>query len=413
MFEEPSFLLQVGHNGRNRVELAIENDHLDGAILSPSDYEMDDSRGIADDLSAADYLTLFDPQFYLPGQGDRDDLNDYDYHNEYGGEDYTSGFFYDSDNRREFCDSVISTEEELDVDAYISPSPFIERINDDAIDNWYDLSESFLESAKAVDDTKPVFLSLPVDGGQINDVDRRNSLLNTITELDVDGFYVSVAHDGDVRVPLRGEENIISYLDLMLSLRTNRYEVIAAHTHQVSHLLFAIGVNAIASGHYKNLRSLDIDRWIVPDETQIRRTVIRYYSDALLQSIRPDSLLNELYDNQSFDESSVRTGSPYDAGLFDSGTSPANAGWGMASGSWEHYNWSCHEIAKRYRNMSLGERMTAAQERISSARDLYTQIDSEIDGGTTEIEGDLYSEWESSLRSVAETPEFKRMKRMI
>ena len=63
--------------------------------------------------------------------------------------------------------------------------------------------------------------------------------------------------------------------------------------------------------------------------------------------------------------------------------------------------------------MSLGERMTAAQERISSARDLYTQIDSEIDGGTTEIEGDLYSEWESSLRSVAETPEFKRMKRMI
>lgn len=414
MFEEPSFLIQVGHHGKNRVEEAIKRDHLDGAVLSPADYEMDKNSEIADSLSEAGYVTLFDPQFYLPGQGDRDNLNDYDYHDKYGGEDYYPGLLYDSDNREEFCELVIETQNDLSTDAYISPSPFISRITDDDVDDWHDLTETFLKTVESSENELPIFASLPINGDQLNDDSLRNKLLNTATEFDVDGFYVSVAHsDRETRIPLRGEENIKSYLDLMLNLRANRYEVIAAHTHQIAHLLFAIGVNAIASGHYKNLRSLDTERWIVPDETQIRRTVIRYYSDDLLQSIRPDNLLNELYENSSFDETKLQTGSPYDNDLYDDSLSPANVGWGMANGSWEHYNWSCSEIAKRYRGEDLDTRVETAQEHIRAAKALYTEIDRTVDDFLDEIEADLYDDWESSLSAMVQTAEFRRLNRIV
>jgi len=413
MFEEPSYLVQVGHHGKNRVEEAINQDHLDGAVLSPTDYVMDTNKEIADSLSVADRVTLFDPHFYLPGQGDREDLNDYDYHDEYGGEDYSSGLLHNSTNRRDFCELVIDAQNELDTDAYISPSPFISKITDRNVDDWYDLTESFVETARSYGRDIPIFASIPVEGDQLNDGDVRNKLLNTATEFDIHGFYVSLSYPDDKsRVPIRGEENIKSYLDFMLSLSINRYETITAHTHQIAHLLYPVGVDAIASGHYKNLRSLDTERWIVPDETQIRRTVIRYYSDELLQSIRPDNLLNELYNDSSFDETKIQTGSPYDDDLFDDSLSPANTGWGKANGSWEHYNWSCYEIAKRYRGQDIDGRVQKAREKIRKARALYKMINDTVDEHLDELDSDLYDDWESSISDIKNKQEFKRLERI-
>lgn len=412
MFDKPSYLIQVGHHGKNRVDEAINRNHLDGAVLSPSDYKKDKTKKIAQRLNSRDLVTLFDPHFYLPGQGDRKDLNDYDYHEQFGGADYYSGIFYDSENLEEFSKLLIELQDDLNTGAYISPAPYLSSISEDEVDDWHDLTKGFIKHAKAEGRDIPLFLSLPISGDQLNDDEQRAHLLDSATEFDVHGFYVSVEYgDRDIRLPLKGEQNVKSYLDLMLNLRVNRYEVISAHTHQIAHLLFAIGVDAVASGHYKNLRAFDSERWIVPDETQIRRTVIRYYSDELLDTIRPDSLLNELHEKDSFDLDSVRTKSPYEDDLFDSSLTPANAGWGQANGSWDHYTWSCYKISEQYRNKDLSERVKHARKKIRKARALYKKIDDSVDEYIDELDSEIYDDWETVLESVVDVHEFKRLQR--
>lgn len=415
MFEEPSYLVQVGHHGKNRVYNAIEQDHLDGAVLSPTDYTPSHNTEMANHLSDNEKLTLFDPQFYLPAQGDRKDLNKYDYHDNFGGDDYTPNLVYDSSIREEFAKAVIDAQDSYDTDAYISPAASIDEISKQEVDDWLDLTEGFIEVAKKYgkEDT-PIFASLPVNGDRLNDEERRNYLLNAATTLDSTGFYISVAYsDRDTRLPLKGEDDIKSQLDLFATLRVNRYKVIAAHTHQISHLLFSMGADAVASGHYKNLRTFDTERWVVPDETQIRTPVIRYYSDELLASIRPDSLLNELYETNGFDEDKIRNESPYESDLFEGSLSPANTGWGKAEGSWDHYTWVCHQISREYQGEELEQRTQIAKEKIRKGRAVYKQINSGIDEYVDELDSDIYDDWENALSSMVETNEFERLKRLV
>lgn len=414
MFEEPTFLVQVGHHGKNRVENAIKNEHLDGAVLSPTDYKPGKNSALATKLSDKDLVTLFDPHFYLPGQGDREDLNKYDYHDDHGGDDFTRSVIFDPDTRESFSKKVIQEQNQFDVDAYISPSPHMDEISKDEVDDWEELSEGFIDTVKDMGENIPVFVSLPINGERLHDDEKRNYLLNAATRLDADGFYTSISYsDRDTRLPLKGEENLRTQLDLVGTLRANRYQVISAHTHQVAHLLFTMGVNAIASGHYKNLRNLDPERWVVPDDTQIRRTVVRYYSDDLLNSIRPDQLLNELYTETSFDEDTVRTKSPYEEDLFDGPLNPEETGWTKADGCWDHYTWACHQIAEEYQGKDLSERHQNATNKVLRAKAIYNQIDNKIDENVDELDPEVYNDWETVLGDIKDSTEFKRLKRRL
>lgn len=409
MFEEPAFLVQAGHLGKNRIYSSIDNDHLDGAVLSPSDETPDTNQDIESRLSDNDKLVLFDPHVYLPGQGDRPDLDEYDYHDEFLGEDYFSGIFQSKNNRVEFCELVIDAQDTLNVDAYISPAIHMDKLSNDQLDDWTDLTESFIKTARREGRDIPIFASLPVDGPQLNDRDQKNYLLNSATGLNPNGFYVSVMfEDRDIRLPLKGKENIESYLDLFMSLNMNRFETIAAHTHQIAHLLYAVGVDAVASGHYKNLRTFDTDRWI-SKEDEIRRTVIRYYSDSLLESIRPDNLLNELAENTSFDLDKIREQSPYESGLFDSSTTPATSGWANADAAWEHYLWSMYQIKEKYKEKTLDDRVQEAKDHVSRAEALYRQIDVSADQYTDEVDSEFYSDWSDILEDLSIDEKFQRI----
>lgn len=414
MFDEPTFLIQVGHHGANRVGEAIDHNNLGGAILSPTDYKPGRNDELAGQLRSEGLIKLFDPQFYLPGQGDRKDLNEYDFHDEYGGDDFSSSLFYDPRRREDFSKVLINDQDDYDTDAYITPSPYISDLSTDEIDDWRELSGAFVQAVESYGRDIPIFVSLPINGDRLSDSSARNYLLNTATELDVDGFYVSVSYSNkENRLPLQGGDNLRAYLDLMSTLKLNRYEVLAGHTHQVAHLLFPIGVDAIASGHYKNLRNFDHERWIVPDEDEIRRTVARYYSDELLTSIRPDGLLDELAQDSSFDVSQIRTDTPYDSDLFDGPVSPANAGWGKAEGAWDHYTAACNKIATTYRGKDLDARLNLAKAKVSKAAALHRKISANIDEHVDEIDPQVYEDWENMLEYFEGTPEFQRLNRIV
>jgi hypothetical protein len=411
MFDEPSFLVQLGWQGKNRVQFGIDHGYIDGAILSPSDYIKSSLKDTANQLSDESLVTLFDPQFYLPGQGDRDKLNRYDYHDNFGGDDFYSGLFVNEDDRNSFFEDLIDLQDDLGCDGYISPSSQISSLSADEVDDWQQTSQYFLNKAKSYGKDIPVYATLAVSGDHLTDASLRDYLLSRATSLNVDGFYISTLYENpDERLPLRGEQNVETYLQTLLSLTLNRYSVIAANTHQIAHLLFVIGVDAFASGHYHNLRSLDLDRWIVPDDPSPRqRPATRYYSDNLLDEVRPDHLMTEIAEGTSIDVEILQSSSmsPWEDDLFDSGS--VDLGWPDSEGAWDHYICSCGHIANQYQGMGKEARVDHANEKIRKARKLQEALIKNIDEHTDELNPDYLEDWENAFDRITSTKQFKRL----
>lgn len=410
MFDQPTYLVQVGFQGKNRVIEAVSNDFADGGILSPADYTKRQNQEIADEVKSLDGYVLFDPQFYIP-RTDRQDLNTYPYFEARGGDDFSTGMFSRRAEREALCQDVLAIQDDFNVDAYISPARYLRNFTSTELDRWLDLTESFVEVAEKEGRDIPIFVSLPVDGYELKNESRRNRLLNQVTKIDSDGFYTSVCYnDLDERLPLKGEDNVYSYLKLMSSLRINRYEVIAGHTHQIAHLLFGLGINVFASGHNQNLRAFDVDRWEPSDEEQFARRVVRYYSDEVLDSIRVDSGLDNIAESGIVDQ--VRMNSPYEAGLFDPSTTPAGSGWNYSDESWEHYLWSCGKIKDRYVGEDITTRMDKATQKIDDAESTYNDIISEVDS-LDSVEDQIYDDWRNGFGRVADEVNTTRLSLIV
>ena len=396
MFEEPSFLVQLGHNGHKLTESILENGYADGAILSPADYEKGKNEEMARAFSNNGGEVLFDPQFYIP-RTDRPGLETYPYFREYGGDDFdTAGV---KSEFADLCDEIISVQDAIGVDAYIAPARFLDTFSSKKLDEWEELTGEFIRRARDSDRDIPVFASLPLLSTSLVDSTQRKNLLNRVTRLDPDGFYVSVEFDMEHRYPLTKASNVYSYLDLLLSLKKNRYEVIVGHTHQIAHLLFAIGVDAFASGHYQNLRAFDTRRWDPQDEQGGGRIVVKYYSEEILNELRVDPELDLMYQKDDFDLDYIRTKSPYDAELFEPTLPPSAVGWKFRDDAWDHYIWSCNQIAEKYRGLDQEEKIELAKSTLADAEEKYETITEDL-GVLSEPEPAIYSDWSNALQLI-------------
>lgn len=412
MLDEPTFLVQLGAAGRKRAKKALEGDYADGVVLSPSDYGPEKLKEIADLAHRKDRYVLFDPHFYLPHHDERDDLRDFDYFTEYGGSNYNSGVLATDANREEFSSLVIDAQDQFSVDAYITPALLMESISEDEIDDWSDLCESYIEMVNEIGRDIPVFHSIPVDGFQLTDEKQRSALLNRATGMEGDGFYTAIQYnDSDIRLPVMEKENVYSYLELLLGLRVNRYEVIASHTHQIAHLLFSIDVNAIAAGHYQNLRTFDTDRWTPTPEDEIRRNVPRYYSDSLLTAIRPTGLLSELAQKSeegTYDIDDIRMSSPFDDDLFDSPIDTFGEEWNYKNAAWEHTIYGMNQATKQYAGQDIEDRIEHCKGKIKNAKEEYEEIEDLVDT-VSEIDQSFYDDWLDALNEIKNLPEMRRL----
>jgi len=396
LFEESSFLVQIGHNGHKLTTENVEKGNADGGILSPADYKQEKNISISDSIRSSGGIVLFDPQFYIP-RTDRPDMATYGYFEEYGGDDFdTSGV---GSQFRDLCEQIIDVQDTLQVDAYIAPARFLDTFSDQKISEWVELTEVFVSIAKEFGRDIPVFASLPVYYKSLVDADQRSRLLNRITQIDVDGFYVSAEFDREERHPLTGSSNVYSLLELLNKLKKNRYEVLVGHTHQIAHLFLGMGVDAFASGHYQNLRAFDTRRWDPEDEQGGGRIVIKYYSDALLNELRVDPELDLMYQKSDFDLDDIRTVSPYDQDLFDSSIPPSATGWKLREDAWDHYIWCCNQIAERYAGKTDDEKFKLAQTKLENAASLYDRISSEF-GMLSEPEPSIYEDWQAAFSLI-------------
>lgn len=386
------FLIQVGHNGSPLTKQAIEKKYADGAILSPADYKPDENKDLSKNIRAKDGIVLFDNHWYMP-RSKRPKLSEYDYFKNFGGEGYDTTNFEKEKIRNEFCDEIIKIQDDLSVDAYISPAVYINTFSKTKIQNYMDLSRSFLKCVKKNGRKIPSLISVPICNKVLIDVDHRKDILNYLTSLDCDGFYISYVVEEGEGYPLTRPADVISLLNFVFSLKQNDYYVLMGHSHHISYLLLCAGIDGFATGHYKNLRSFDINRWDI-EESGGRTPAINYFSTHLLNDLRVESDLEMLYQYQ-IDLKTVKSGSPFEENLFSQSPSLALTTWKHRK-SWDHYLWCCNELLERQKNKSLLERVSNLESHIKNAEDLYNKYD-EI-GLLTQPDEKIYASWKSALK---------------
>lgn len=410
MFKEPSFLIQFGYNGQTLVQRAFDKDHADGVILSPTDYAFNKNKDLARKVNRLDGTVLFDPQFYIP-RTQRAAADSYPYFEEKGGDNFETVVVSEKRSREELCEQIIEVQDDIEVDAYISPARYLDTFSDKKIEGWVRLTKTFLQVAEKEGRDIPIFATLPVSGASLNEQDPRDRLLDRITSVTPDGFYVSVEYDRYRQHPLFGASEVHSYLDLLKNLRFNHFEILLGHTHQIAHLALGLGINAFASGHYKNTRAFNTNRWIPEDSGFGGGSVFYYYTDELLADLRVEQDLQVLYASDEFDLDRIRMNSPYEDDLFGA-TSPEEAEWKAAEAEWDHWVWSCHQISKKYQDKSLKERMTTAENVLEDASDLYDEIKSDI-SPLDSVEEDIYSDWNTAFNSVQSEKDLLEIERVL
>ena len=410
MFDEPTFLIQFGYNGQTLVERALDGNHTDGVILSPTDYEYENNKDLARKVNHEGEIVLFDPQFYIP-RTQRPAADSYPYFEEKGGDNFETVVVSERKSREDLCRQIISVQDEIGVDAYISPARYLDTFSSRKVKGWVNLTKTFLKLVDQEGRDVPTFASLPVSGASLNEQDPRDRLLDRVTSVAPDGFYVSTQFGRYRQHPLFGSSEVYSYLDFLKNLRYNHFDIILGHTHQIAHLALGLGINAFASGHYKNTRSFDTDRWIPQDRGGGGNSVFYYYTDKLLTNLRVEQDLQVLYASPNFDIDRIRMNSPYESDLFGA-TSPEEAEWKAAGAEWDHWIWSCYKISRKYRDKTLRERIKETEDTIEEAHDLYENIKSDI-SPLNSVEEGIYSDWETAFNSVQSEADIKEIERVL
>lgn len=399
LFDEPTYLIQFGYSGQTLVRRAMEDDYADGVILSPSDYGYRDTISLGSDVNRKGGTVLFDPQYYIP-RTERPASETYPYFKESGGDDFETVVVTNPTNRRKLCEQIWEVQDSIGVDAYLTPARFLDTFSDTKLHQWEVLTRTFIDVVNEKDPETPIFASLPVAGASISDDEQRSKLLDMITKVNVTGFYVSVEYPQYRRNPLFGVEEVKSYLDLLKNLRYNWYDVILGHSDQIAHLAFGLGINAFASGHYKNTRAFDTDRWIPQDSGGGSSGVYWYYSDPIMEEMQVEQDLQALYDSNSFSIEKLRLKNPYspfEQELFI--RAPEDPEWTYKNDSWDHYVWSCHQIAKEYTGLNLEERIMLTKDNLRNAAEIYSEIEDAV-GPRDNIQSEIYSDWKIAFQSV-------------
>lgn len=383
-------LVQMGYSGRPFAQQAIEKKYAEGVILSPSDFDKEKNKEIAISIQNLGGIVLFDNHWYDP-RSKRVKLYDYTYFNEYGGNGYTTETITDDKVKNEFCSCVLTHQDELKVDAYISPGGYIDSWSEKKIKQYCDLVKTFIKCKIKEGRDIPCFAGLSISNKVIVDPDNRKKLLDYITGLKCDGFYLSFEVLDGEGYPLTRSADVLSLTNFVYKIKKNGYYVIMGHSHHISYLLLCAGIDGFATGHYKNLRSFDIKRWDI-ERRGGRNPALNYFSNPLLNDLRVESDLEFLYQSE-FDINQIRSNSPYEEKLFKE--SPSYSNWTLRE-SWDHYLWCCNDLLNSLKGKNTLERISNVENKIKSAKKLYDECLNEI-GILSEPDEKLYTSWIGAL----------------
>ena len=367
-------LAQCGYGRGDKIEQALRARSIRGAILSPRDETRDRLESFCASLRQdwPNAMILFDPQFYaapLPNARDGH-LADYPYYTDNAG--LSRNKFRPREIERYVRGCLEYQVQSLpDLNYLISPSvPF-----DDFGDSWsqiaLNMAEESVDDCSSRRDVPPLLVTIALSQSSLRDPARMNEFLDTLSALEVPGFYLLVQRNSTTLQPAMDAASMSNLLFFVYVLATlNNYEVVMGYSDWMGFLLQAVGASMSASGWHNSLKQFTLARFL--PQTGGRRPRKRYSSLPLLSSPLIVPELEDVYRANLLP--SVLTGGPLDR-LLSAGPARGEGGWTDVNSCLAHWE----SLSRLYTNIesrrTLRTRLEACASVIREAQVIYTQLE--------------------------------------
>jgi hypothetical protein len=301
-------LIQNGYGKGNKIDKAIEANIATGLILSPRHENDTKIRAYIEPLISAnpDFKVYFDPQFYAttavdPALGY---LSDYDY--------FTTGLKpMDLTSPRKLqgiIANALDLQVRLNVTSLMSPTVVMRRLDGSWSQIANILASGSLEYKEDNYPDKPLIISLCISEQFLNSRKDVDSLLDILTRLDVDGFYIVFVRENINENFYNIESDhlkLMMYLIYVLS-EINGYEIINGYSDLLGLASTVAGADAITTGWYKKQKLFQCSNFEVSGGG--RRPNPRYTSEYLLSQILITPEMNNIKGKEGYDEIVSDTG---------------------------------------------------------------------------------------------------------
>ncbi|MBI1375133.1 MAG: hypothetical protein GC159_20635 [Phycisphaera sp.] len=368
-------LAQCGYGRSDKIEQGIAAGSITGVILSPRDERRDRLESFYVDLrrGASDFAVMFDPQFYAATLSNVRDGN-------------LAAYPYYANNtglsRNQFRPRQIEAYVRncLDyqmqslpgLDYLISPSvPF-----DDFRDSWSQIALSMAEAAiddcAQRDDAPPLLVTIVLSEAALRDPTKMNEFLDTLSALDVPGFYFLVQRTSNTLDPAMDTTSLTNLLFLVYVLATlNEFEVVVGYSDWMGFLFQAVGATLSASGWHNSLKQFSLARYL--PQTGGRRPRKRYSSLPLLSC---PLVVPELEDIHRLGLlPTVLTGGSHDH-ILSGGPARGETAWTDAISCLAHWESLSRLYATIESHRTVQARLNAVDRVIRSAQTSFTRLES-------------------------------------
>ncbi len=359
------FYFQMGHGQLEMIPNLISLGIGDGIILSPKDVKFNRCEKFVKDVRKIkpDISIIFDPQFYFP-KFDHDNVVSYPY---YIDNFETDDFYSNSSKQKEFHNKLVETQLIFDADIILTPAIYRKTFSLANFRQSLDFANEFREVAES--EGRPIYLTLQFHIRTLLDSDYFDKILSLVTNLGYKGIYLVLELEEEEKFLWTNQANMYLVMKFLHHLVNNNIDIIMGYSAQSIIPMLVTGITKYASGHHRNLRTFETERW--SKEKEVRTPKDKYYSHKLLTDLDIDSDLELLFQRKNDLYELIRSPSPFDNSLFD-GDSPATIPWRRYS--YRHYIYCCDQMKTEVSSPDKSKRYTEAIEILENADNLFSSL---------------------------------------
>jgi hypothetical protein len=167
----------------------------------------------------------------------------------------------------QFCQSVIEYQaNEIDLTNIILPGSYTNSLTED----WLSMHYQFSQIGSNYKNLQ-IYSTIALGPDVILNNDQFSSVIDEIINYPVDGIYFLFEHP--VNEYFINEEFLYVLLDSLLSLSLSGKKILVGYANQQSLALAAAGIDYIASGNYRNVRSFDHVNTKDRDDENLRKGI--------------------------------------------------------------------------------------------------------------------------------------------
>jgi len=269
-----NFYIQMGHGMKSICKTLSEFWGGATVILSPLNYKESTLPSFSKDIQKTHGKILLDPQMYNPHKHHKT-LEQYSYWPQSGIPSF------DSRGYGEVLHRLYQLNNTVESDAFILPS----RATDVISDQWHAEQSMICEHARKISNGHRIIHTIALSKDVLSDEINVERIIQYVNQWDIDGVYIVCEHPKRnylIDMPLW----ISSLLSLVAGIkRLGKSVIIGYASHQMLCLALA-KCDAIAAGHFLNVRWFQPERFETSYENEPSRRTTWYYCPQALSEYK-------------------------------------------------------------------------------------------------------------------------------